>query len=249
MVFSLYVLGCIVGKGKFIKPDGGFYTIDDLNIGESLFVNGKEFKIINCDSFTRTFLTEMGYRVPSPQPNVFDPVTKDRKEANKMLSYRKPFPRDFKIASFLKNHPRRLRFYGTYGNNRNLFEDERECTLYYDLANGTIKLVEERSINKWIEGRFDTRVLLRPTLVPKRRHLTDSEAWRIVGRLEGGQTQAETEATGVAQSVISRIWNRFLETGSAGRRPGQGRRRATTPNEDRYLTLTARRHQNISSNK
>ncbi|GFX22867.1 transposable element Tcb2 transposase [Trichonephila clavipes] len=42
-----------------------------------------------------------------------------------------------------------------------------------------------------------------------------------------------------------RIWNRFLETGSAGRRPGQGRRRATTPNEDCYLVLTARRHRNM----
>ncbi|GFU73415.1 transposable element Tcb2 transposase [Trichonephila clavipes] len=57
----------------------------------------------------------------------------------------------------------------------------------------------------------------------QRSHLTDSEAWRVVGR----------------------IWNRFLETGSAGRRPGQGRRRATTPNKDRYLVLTARRHQNM----
>ncbi|GFU81120.1 transposable element Tcb2 transposase [Trichonephila clavipes] len=39
----------------------------------------------------------------------------------------------------------------------------------------------------------------------------------------------------------------FLETGSAGRRPGQGRRWATTPNEDRYLVLTARRHRNINA--
>ncbi|GFW60995.1 transposable element Tcb2 transposase [Trichonephila clavipes] len=79
-------------------------------------------------------------------------------------------------------------------------------------------------------------------------HLTDSEAWRVVGRLEGGQTQAEVaQAIGVSQSVISRIWNRFLETGSAGRRPGQGRRRATTPNEDRYLVLTARRHRNMNA--
>ncbi|GFX28568.1 transposable element Tcb2 transposase [Trichonephila clavipes] len=59
----------------------------------------------------------------------------------------------------------------------------------------------------------------------QRSHLTDSEAWRVVGR----------------------IWNRFLETGSAGRRPGQGRRRETTPNEDRYLVLTARRHQNMNA--
>ncbi|GFX39911.1 transposable element Tcb2 transposase [Trichonephila clavipes] len=79
----------------------------------------------------------------------------------------------------------------------------------------------------------------------QRSHLTDSEAWRVVVRLKGGQTQAEVaKAIGVSQSVISRIWDRFLETGSAGRRPGQGRRRATTPNEDRYLVLTARRDRN-----
>ncbi|GFS82049.1 transposable element Tcb2 transposase [Trichonephila clavipes] len=59
----------------------------------------------------------------------------------------------------------------------------------------------------------------------QRSHLTDSEAWRVAGR----------------------IWNRFLETGSAGRRPGQGSRRATTPNEDRYLVLTARRHRNMNA--
>ncbi|GFV94550.1 transposable element Tcb2 transposase [Trichonephila clavipes] len=39
----------------------------------------------------------------------------------------------------------------------------------------------------------------------------------------------------------------FVETGSGGRRPGQGRRRATTPNEDRYLVLTARRHRNMNA--
>ncbi|GFW19303.1 transposable element Tcb2 transposase [Trichonephila clavipes] len=51
----------------------------------------------------------------------------------------------------------------------------------------------------------------------------------------------------MSQSVISRIWNRILENESAGRRREQGRRRATTPNEDRYLVLTARRHQNMNA--
>ncbi|GFX44565.1 transposable element Tcb2 transposase [Trichonephila clavipes] len=82
----------------------------------------------------------------------------------------------------------------------------------------------------------------------QRSHLTESVASRVVGRLEGGQSQAEVaQAIGVSQSVISRIWNRFLETGSAGRRPRQCRRRATTPNEDRYLVLTARGHRNMNA--
>ncbi|GFW34963.1 transposable element Tcb2 transposase [Trichonephila clavipes] len=37
-----------------------------------------------------------------------------------------------------------------------------------------------------------------------------------------------------------------LETGSAGRRPGR-HRRATTPNKDRYLVLTAQRHENMNA--
>ncbi|GFW24563.1 transposable element Tcb2 transposase [Trichonephila clavipes] len=84
--------------------------------------------------------------------------------------------------------------------------------------------------------------------ISQRSHLTDSETWRVVGRLEGGQSQAEVaQAIGVSQGVISRIWNRFLEAESAGRRPGQGRRRATTSNEDRYLVLTVRRHRNMNA--
>ncbi|GFS48491.1 transposable element Tcb2 transposase [Trichonephila clavipes] len=49
------------------------------------------------------------------------------------------------------------------------------------------------------------------------------------------------------ENIFKMIWNRFLETESAGRRPGQGRKRARTPNEDRYLVLTARRHQNMNA--
>ncbi|GFW04072.1 transposable element Tcb2 transposase [Trichonephila clavipes] len=59
----------------------------------------------------------------------------------------------------------------------------------------------------------------------QRSHLTDSEAWTVVGR----------------------IWSRFLKNESVGRRPGQGRRRATTPNEDHFLVLAARIHRNMNA--
>ncbi|GFT46441.1 transposable element Tcb2 transposase [Trichonephila clavipes] len=67
--------------------------------------------------------------------------------------------------------------------------------------------------------------------------------WRVIGRLESGQTQRSvTDAVGVARSVVARLWNRFQETGNVRRRPGAGRPCATTSTDDRYIQLTARRN-------
>ena len=77
----------------------------------------------------------------------------------------------------------------------------------------------------------------------QQRDLPESLAWRAIGRLEAGQSQREVaNAIGVAQSVISRLWTRFQTTGNVRRRPGQGRPRATTARDDRYLLLTTRRN-------
>ncbi|GFW60352.1 transposable element Tcb2 transposase [Trichonephila clavipes] len=68
-------------------------------------------------------------------------------------------------------------------------------------------------------------------------------AWRVIGRLESGQTQRSVaDAVGVARSVVARLWNRFQETGNVRRRPGAGRPRTTTSTDDRYTQLTTRRN-------
>lgn len=46
---------------------------------------------------------------------------------------------------------------------------------------------------------------------------------------------------GINQSTVSRILNRFRETGSNHRRPGQGRPRVTTVRDDRFITISALR--------
>ncbi|GFX21513.1 transposable element Tcb2 transposase [Trichonephila clavipes] len=77
----------------------------------------------------------------------------------------------------------------------------------------------------------------------QQRDLPESMAWRVIGRLESGQTQRSVaDAVGVARSVVARLWNRFQETGNVRRRPGAGRPRATTTTDDRYIQLTARRN-------
>ncbi|CAH1366587.1 unnamed protein product [Tenebrio molitor] len=61
------------------------------------------------------------------------------------------------------------------------------------------------------------------------RHLTSDEANQAIGILQMGIRQVEiAERFEVSQSVISRLWTRYRDTGSIRRRRGQGRRRCTT---------------------
>ncbi|GFX87368.1 uncharacterized protein TNCV_3369381 [Trichonephila clavipes] len=70
----------------------------------------------------------------------------------------------------------------------------------------------------------------------QRKHLDDFLRGRIIGRLECGRTQLEvSEELGIAQSVISRLWQRFQDDGNASKCYSTGRPRVTTPNEDRYI--------------
>ncbi|GFU31664.1 HTH_Tnp_Tc3_2 domain-containing protein [Trichonephila clavipes] len=73
----------------------------------------------------------------------------------------------------------------------------------------------------------------------QRKHLDDFLRGRIIGRLKCGRTQLEvSEELGIAQSVISRLWQRFQDDGNVS----TGRPQVTMPNEDRYLAVTAKRN-------
>ncbi|GFV43009.1 transposable element Tcb1 transposase [Trichonephila clavipes] len=75
----------------------------------------------------------------------------------------------------------------------------------------------------------------------QRKHLDNFLCGRNIGRLECGRTQLEvSEELGITQSVISRLWQRFQNDGNVNRCYSTGRPRVTTPNEDRYLAVTAK---------
>ncbi|KAJ4449968.1 hypothetical protein ANN_01375 [Periplaneta americana] len=82
--------------------------------------------------------------------------------------------------------------------------------------------------------------------MPQRRQLDPVLKGRIIGRLEADQIQTEvSRALNLAQSVISRLWRRFKDTGDVRHMPVQGRPLVKTPQEDRYLSLTARRNRTM----
>ncbi|GFV56669.1 uncharacterized protein TNCV_4283321 [Trichonephila clavipes] len=73
-------------------------------------------------------------------------------------------------------------------------------------------------------------------VVAQRKHLDDFLRGRIIGRLECGRIPLEvSEELGIAQSVISNLWQRFQDDGNGSRCYSTGRPRVTMPNEDQYI--------------
>ncbi|GFW57603.1 HTH_Tnp_Tc3_2 domain-containing protein [Trichonephila clavipes] len=76
----------------------------------------------------------------------------------------------------------------------------------------------------------------------QRRRLPNSLRWREVGWMEMGLSQADAaRRLNVSRSVVQRLWDQYQSEDSVSRRPVPGRPRATTPAEDRFLALSARR--------
>ncbi|GFT15110.1 uncharacterized protein TNCV_4316811 [Trichonephila clavipes] len=79
----------------------------------------------------------------------------------------------------------------------------------------------------------------------QRRRLPNSLRWRAVGWMEMGLSQADAaRRLNVSRSVVQRLWDQYQSEDSVSRRPVPGRPRATTPAEDRFLALSARREKN-----
>ncbi|GFY30925.1 transposable element Tcb1 transposase [Trichonephila clavipes] len=66
---------------------------------------------------------------------------------------------------------------------------------------------------------------------------------RIIGKLEEGRSVTSVAAEfGISHSIVSRLWRQFQTTGTAIRGFSSGRPRGTTPADDRYIVLQARRN-------
>ncbi|GFT31744.1 transposable element Tcb1 transposase [Trichonephila clavipes] len=66
---------------------------------------------------------------------------------------------------------------------------------------------------------------------------------RIIGKLEEGRSVTSVAAEfGIAHSIVSRLWRQFETIGTAIRVFSSGRQRGTTPADDRYIVLQARRN-------
>ncbi|GFW18819.1 transposable element Tcb1 transposase [Trichonephila clavipes] len=81
-----------------------------------------------------------------------------------------------------------------------------------------------------------------------RQHIDDFMRGRIIGKIaEGRKITDVAREFDIAHSVVSRLWKSFKTTGMCSRRHGGGHVRSTTPVEDRYIVLSAKRNRRITA--
>ncbi|GFW97869.1 HTH_Tnp_Tc3_2 domain-containing protein [Trichonephila clavipes] len=81
-----------------------------------------------------------------------------------------------------------------------------------------------------------------------RHHIDDFMRGRIIGKIEEERKITDVAREfDIAHSVVSRLWKSFKTTGMCSRRHGGGRVRSTTPAEDRYIVLSAKRNRRTTA--
>ncbi|GFY14932.1 transposable element Tcb2 transposase [Trichonephila clavipes] len=81
-----------------------------------------------------------------------------------------------------------------------------------------------------------------------RHHIDDFMRGRIIGKIEEGRKITDVAREfDIARSVVSRLWKSFKTTRMCSRRHGGGRVRSTTPAEDRYIVLSAKRNRRTTA--
>ncbi|GFX58465.1 transposable element Tcb1 transposase [Trichonephila clavipes] len=81
-----------------------------------------------------------------------------------------------------------------------------------------------------------------------RHYIDDFMRGRIIGKIEEGRKIADVvREFDIAHSVVSRLWKSFKTTGMCSRRHGGGRVRSTTPAEDTYIVLSAKRNRRTTA--
>ncbi|GFT21275.1 transposable element Tcb2 transposase [Trichonephila clavipes] len=79
-------------------------------------------------------------------------------------------------------------------------------------------------------------------------HKDDFMRGRIIGKIEEGRKIIHVAREfNIAHSVVSRLWKSFKTTVMCSRRHGGGRVRSTTPAEDRYIVLSAKRNRRTTA--
>lgn len=92
---------------------------------------------------------------------------------------------------------------------------------------------------------FTSNVVFDQDIMPR---LSLLDKARVIGQLQAGVHQnLVSQNFGISQSTVSRLRQKYRETGEVKDRPRSGRPRVTTPVEDRYIRVLALRNRRLTA--
>ncbi len=103
--------------------------------------------------------------------------------------------------------------------------------------------MDECTVN--LSAGHSFKVAIQYLIMPR---VSDVEKARAIGQIEAGIPQNQVAANfRVSPSAVSKWKTKYRATGEVKDRPRSGRPRATTPQEDRFITLSALRNRRLSA--
>jgi len=164
--------GTFLRRHRVAKPQGGFVTFQDLNIGTTLNMYSRSFSIAGCDGFTREFLETQGERPPANMAFPEDPYLAKKAEREAATQQRRGmtetsqtfFSVGMKNQNFFRNDRKVLRFFATWDDTGSLFGDRRAFILHYYLSDDSVEILEVAQRNS---GRDAFPLLLHRMRLPK----------------------------------------------------------------------------------
>jgi len=138
----------------------GYWTWRDLNLGINLFVNGRVYRIVNCDEFTRNWYCKNSVSLSEPENLPVDPYTESRCPVDRTTKTKSDFD---KMNRFLLLDRKVLQFDAVYDDRDALFGDLRRFIFHYYLVDDTLEM---REVYKANDGRDPFPVLLRRQRLP-----------------------------------------------------------------------------------
>jgi hypothetical protein len=175
--------GTFLKKHRIPKPEGGVYTLEDLQIGADINVYGRVFHITGAEPITRQWLTERGVQVGPDEASPQDDFSKTHAlKAGKSHKIGKTPMKKYmeamrgkavgctvKLGDFLKADRKVLRFYAVWDDTASLFGDQNKYIIHFFLADSTVEILEVRGANS---GKAPFPYMLRRRRLPLD-HATD----------------------------------------------------------------------------
>ncbi|XP_076350680.1 EF-hand domain-containing family member C2-like isoform X2 [Tachypleus tridentatus] len=164
---SCMTQGTLIRRHHFAKSspnENQYYTLHDLNVGEEVNIYGKDFKIVDCDKFTRSFLTNIGRHVQNPEIIPEDPYTENRKKLKATMKPHRPYEKVDTLKQFLNHNRQVLRYYCLWDDRNSTSGNIHKMILHYYLEDDSIEILESISPNS---GKDAHSCFLRRSKLPK----------------------------------------------------------------------------------